>query len=108
MNILHIFATLPIGGAEEHLRTVLGNIDSERFNSVVCCIGEKGSIGEEIEASGVEVITLGRMKKKGFDVSIPGRIKALIKDRSIDLVHTQLYHANMYGRIAAVLAGVPV
>ncbi len=108
MNILYLFATLPVGGAEEHLKTVLRNIDLSAFNPTVCCIGEKGAVGEEIEAMGFEVISLGRMKKKSFDTSIPGLIKDIIKTRSIDLVHAHLYHACMYGRVAAFMAAVPV
>jgi hypothetical protein len=64
VNILYVFATLPIGGAEEHLRTVVKNLDSERFSATVFCIGDKGEIGEEIEALGFDVISLGRMNKK--------------------------------------------
>ncbi len=108
MNILYVFATLPVGGAEEHLRTVLKNIDLSTFRPTVCCIGEKGAIGAEIEAMGFEVISLGRMVKKSFDTAIPGLIKDIIKTRSIDLVHTHLYHACLYGRVAAFVAGVPV
>ena len=107
-RVLYIIATLPIGGAEEHLKTVVANIDSYGFKPTVCCIGEKGLIGEEIESLGVEVITLGRMKGKGFDPRIIKGLMALIKEREIDIIHTHLYHANMYGRAAALAARVPV
>ena len=107
-RVLYIFATLPIGGAEEHLKTVVLNLKPYGFTPVVCCIGDKGVIGEEIEAAGVSVITLEKMKGKGFDPMIIKDISTLIKREGIDIVHTHLYHANMYGRSAALAARVPV
>ncbi|MEE8574292.1 MAG: glycosyltransferase [Thermodesulfobacteriota bacterium] len=108
MKVLHIFATLPVGGAEEHLRTVLLTMDSSVFEATVCCIGETGVIGEEIAALGFDLVGLGRMKKKRWDWQIVKAIEAIINERGIDLVHTQLYHANMYGRLAAFRARKPV
>ncbi|MEE9543044.1 MAG: glycosyltransferase [Thermodesulfobacteriota bacterium] len=107
-KVLYIFATLPIGGAEEHLRTVVANLEPCGFTPMVCCIGEKGIIGEEIEALGVEVTALGRMKGKGFDPRIIKELMALMKDKKIEIVHTHLYHANMYGRAAALACKIPV
>ncbi len=108
MNILYVVTTLPVGGAEEHLRTVVKNLDRGAFRPTVCCIGKKGAIGEEIESLGVEVIVLDKMRHKRWDSSITKEIVGIIRERDIDIVHTHLYHANMYGRAAASKAGVPV
>lgn len=108
MKILHLFSTLPIGGAEDRLRTLLLNMDKDRFDPLVCCIGEKGVIGEEIASFGFEVISLNRMKHRRWDWRIVRDLTSLIRDRKIELMHTQLYHANMYGRLAAFRANIPV
>ncbi|MDI6890026.1 MAG: glycosyltransferase [Thermodesulfovibrionales bacterium] len=107
VNILYLFVTLPIGGAEEHLLTVLKNIDQTTYHPIVCCIREKGEIGEEIEKMGFEVIAMMR-KSKMWDIKIVTDILRIIRDRKIHLVHTHLYHANMYGRIASLIARKPV
>jgi glycosyltransferase involved in cell wall biosynthesis len=107
INILYLFVTLPIGGAEEHLLTVIKNTDLGRYNPTVCCIREKGAIGEEIENSGFHLITLQRKSKK-WDFRIVTDILRIIREREIQLIHTHLYHANMYGRIAAFIAQIPV
>lgn len=107
INILYLFVTLPIGGAEEHLLTVLKNTDLGRYNPTVCCIRDKGSIGEEIENSGFHLITLQRNSKK-WDFRIVRDILRIIREKEIQLIHTHLYHANMYGRIAAFIAQIPV
>jgi glycosyltransferase involved in cell wall biosynthesis len=107
INILYLFVTLPIGGAEEHLLTVLKNTDLGRYKPTVCCIRDKGSIGEEIENSGFHLITLQRNSKK-WDFRIVRDILRIIREKEIQLIHTHLYHANMYGRIAAIIAQIPV
>ena len=105
--VLFLFTTLPIGGAENLLLSVTNRIDKKHFRPIVCCIAEKGAIGEEIEKSGVPVLTLNKMKKRGFDIKIVALIRSLIREYDIKLVHTNLYHANLYGRLAAYLSGVP-
>ncbi len=103
INVLSLFATMPVGGAEIFWLNVLQKIDRSRFNPITCCIADKGIIGERIEALGFEVIALGRMKEKGFDLGAVREIKRIIKERDIDLLHMHLYHAGLYGRIAAML-----
>lgn len=99
--------TLPIGGAEQLLLTILKNIDKTRYEPTVCCINSKGPIGLEIEKLGFEVIELGR-KSKSWDIRIVLDLMALIRRKNIDILHTHLYHANMYGRVAASRCNVPV
>ncbi len=102
-NVLSVFVTMPVGGAEIFWLNVLQKMDRARFNPVTCCIADKGIIGERIEDLGFEVIALGRMKGKGFDFGAVRDIKKIIIDRKIDILHLHLYHAGMYGRIAAML-----
>lgn len=106
INILYLFVTLPIGGAEEHLLTVLKNLDLTQYNPIVCCIREKGVIGEEIENRGIAIISLNR-KSKSWDFRIVMDILKIIQTKNIQLIHTHLYHANMYGRIAALISKIP-
>ncbi len=108
IRILHIFVSLPVGGAENLLLSTIRGLDSNKFVSVVCCISEKGQVGEEIEALGVPVYALEKLKTGGIDRTIINDIQKLIQDQSINLVHTHLYHANFYGRLAAKKSSIPV
>lgn len=105
--ILFLFTSLPVGGAENLLLSVIRLIDRKYINPIVCCIKDKGEIGEEIEHLGVPIITLGRLKKGGFDFRIVQDLRKLIREHNIALVHANLYHANLYGRIAAYLCKIP-
>lgn len=98
---------LPIGGAEQILLNTVKGIDKNRFEPLVCCIGECGAVGEEIKKAGTRVIALGYPVKR-FKWSIVRDLARLMQDEHVDVLHTSLYHANFFGRIAGRIARVPV
>lgn len=106
-RVLYLIVDLTVGGAEDHLLSLARNLDKARFLPVVCCIGRKGPIGAEIEAAGVRVEELGKLRKGGFDREVVPLLRALIRRERIDLVHAHMYHANLYGRLAAFREGIP-
>lgn len=106
-RVLHLITQLPVGGAERVLVDVVRRLDRERFESLVCCIQAKGELAAEIDKLGVRSLCLGRMQSKRFDWRAVRDLVRLLREERIALVHSHLYHANLYGRIAAFLAGVP-
>lgn len=106
-RILHLFVTLPVGGAENLLLSILRRLDPQRFSSLVCCIGERGALGEQVIAMGFPVTEFHLLHKGGMDRRVVPALIDLIRRERIDLVHSHLYHANFYGRLAARKAGVP-
>jgi len=100
-RILHLITRLPIGGAERLLLGILRNLDPNEFESVVCCIQDRGELADEAEALGIPVILLNLMQKGGYDRAVVPALRQIIRERHIDLIHTHLYHANLYGRLAA-------
>jgi glycosyltransferase involved in cell wall biosynthesis len=107
VRILYLIVDLPVGGAEEHLLSLVRNLDRDRFESTVCCIGQSGPIGREIEAAGIRVVELGKLRKGGYDGKIVSLLQEVLRSERISLLHAHLYHANMYGRLAAFREGVP-
>ena len=106
IRILHIMTRLPIGGVENQLLGILRNYDKSRYSPLVCCLSDRGEIGEEIERNGIEVVCLHKLGHR-FDWSMVSDIVRLINDHDINVVRTHQYHANLYGRLAAHKAGVP-
>lgn len=106
-RILHLFVTLPVGGAENLLLSILRRLDPQRFSSQVCCIGERGELGGQVIAMGYPLTELHLLGKGGMDRRVVPALVELIRRENIDLVHSHLYHANFYGRLAARKAGVP-
>jgi len=106
-RILYLIVTLPVGGAEEHLLSLIRNLDRSRYDPLVCCIGKSGPIGGEIEKTGVCVVELGMLSRGGFDRRIVRMIREVLRREKISLLHSHLYHANFYGRLAAFQEHIP-
>lgn len=101
MRALHVITGLGVGGAEQQLRLLLRHLSVE---CDVVTLTNPGPVADGLRADGVRVIHLGMRGNR--DLSAVGRLTRLIRDGRYDLVHTHLYRACVYGRIAARLAGV--
>ncbi|MFE7535585.1 glycosyltransferase [Streptomyces rhizosphaericola] len=101
MRALHIITGLGVGGAEQQLRLLLRHLPVE---CDVVTLTNPGPVADGLRADGVRVVHLGMRGNR--DLSAVGRLTRLIRDGHYDLVHTHLYRACVYGRIAARLAGV--
>jgi glycosyltransferase involved in cell wall biosynthesis len=106
-RVLHVFVSLPMGGAENLLLSNLRLLDPVKFQSVVCTLGERGALAEQVARMGVPLIELGLMRNRGSTGAVVRALVDLIRREKISLVHTHLYHANYFGRLAARRAGVP-
>lgn len=107
MRLLHVITRLPVGGAERLLVDIVRHLPGGQFESLVCCIQERGELAADIESAGVPLVCLNRMRSKRFDWRAVGDLANLMRRQRIDLVHTHLYHANLYGRLAALRVGLP-
>lgn len=105
-NILYVIWSLGLGGAEQVVIQLAKGLDNDRFQPFVCCLNDAGPFADELKGAGVKIFAL--QKKRGIDISIVGKIIRIIRENDINLVHTHLWGASLWGRIAAVLAGVPV
>ncbi|MFH0911427.1 MAG: glycosyltransferase, partial [Planctomycetota bacterium] len=105
LRILHVIGGLAPGGAERQLVT-LASFQAREHEVFVACLAEKGALAEEIEAAGIPVSLLG--KRPGFDLAAFLRLARLLKKKRIVLIHTHLFSANLWGRLAALLAGTPI
>lgn len=107
LRVLHLITRLPVGGAERLIVGILRNLDPQRIESRVCCIQDRGELADEVEALGIPVISLGLMRKHGHDRAVAPALVALMREHKIDVLHSHLYHANLYGRLAARRLGIP-
>ena len=82
-------------------------IDKNKYTMVICCIEEKGKLGEELERMGYRVDCLN-MSAKPYNLLTTIALFKYLKKNKFDIVQTSLFNANFHGRIAAILAGVPV
>ncbi|MEU6478862.1 glycosyltransferase [Streptomyces sp. NPDC047017] len=101
MRVLHVITGLGVGGAEQQLRLLLRHLPAD---CEVVTLTNPGPVAAGLAADGVRVIHLGMGGNR--DLSALPRLVRVIRAGRYDLVHTHLYRACLYGRIAARLAGV--
>ncbi|MEU1213216.1 glycosyltransferase [Streptomyces sp. NPDC005791] len=103
MKALHVITGLGVGGAEQQLRLLLRHLP---VPCDVVTLTNPGAVAEGLRADGVQVRDLGMRSNR--DLAAVPRLARLIRRGAYDLVHTHLYRACVYGRIAARLAGTTV
>ncbi|WP_406722800.1 glycosyltransferase [Streptomyces althioticus] len=101
MRALHIITGLGVGGAEQQLRLLLRHLP---VDCDVVTLTNPGPVAEGLRADGVRVLHLGMAGNR--DVGVLPRLVRVIRSGGYDLVHTHLYRACVYGRLAARVAGV--
>lgn len=106
-KILYIHPSLITGGAERLRYMFLKLIDENKYDISLCCIEKKGTLGEKIEKMGYRVDCLN-MSSKPYNLLTVIALFRYLKKNKFDIVQTSLFNANFHGRIAAILAGVPV
>ncbi|MFD4408316.1 glycosyltransferase [Streptomyces sp. NPDC058246] len=101
MRVLHIITGLGVGGAEQQLRLLVRHLPAK---CEVITLTNPGQVADGLAADGVRVINLGMRGNR--DLGALFRLAGQIRAGRYDVVHTHLYRACVYGRIAARLAGV--
>ncbi|MFD7242047.1 glycosyltransferase [Streptomyces massasporeus] len=101
MKALHIITGLGVGGAEQQLRLLLRHLP---LDCDVVTLTNPGTVAAGLAADGVRVLDLGMAGNR--DLGALPRLVRVIRSGGYQLVHTHLYRACLYGRIAARLAGV--
>lgn len=104
MKVLHVITGLGVGGAEQQLRSLVRQMADAVPAAQVVALANAGVVAEGIRADGFQVTDLGMRDNR--DLAALPRLTRLIRAGGFDLVHTHLYRACVYGRIAARLAGV--
>jgi glycosyltransferase involved in cell wall biosynthesis len=83
---------------------VLPCFDANRFQIIACMLRASDEIREIFTKSPVPVTILDKGK---FDPMTLWTLLRLIKKHRIDVVHLHCYGASTFGRLAAVMTGVP-
>lgn len=97
--------TLHTGGLER-IVVDLVNHASGGFEHWICCLEETGEMALALSTQGVPLFELG--KPPGVRLGLVRRIRDIVHENGIDLVHTHNSAPAFYGGVAGRLAGRPV
>ncbi len=106
IKICYIIGQLIKGGAEGQIYQLVKGIDKEKFCPIVISLSQSGYWANEIRKLNIQVVELQRRKHKEFTRLF--KLIKLLKTIKPDIVHTQMFIANSYGRVAAIFARVPI
>jgi glycosyltransferase involved in cell wall biosynthesis len=107
MKILHVFISMPVGGAEDLVLSMVRHPSAE-FQAEVVCLKELGVAGAEAQREGLPVHLLPLVSSKRLQPLAVLRLARWMKAQRYDVVHSHVYNAHVYAVLAARLAGIPV
>ncbi|MBW3541867.1 MAG: glycosyltransferase, partial [Planctomycetes bacterium] len=99
IRLLSVIPTLDRSGAEKQFTLLATRLPKEEFDVHAVALTRGGPYATELEQAGVPLTVLGKRLK--FDPLALVRLKRLIRRLQPDVLHTWLFAANAYGRIAA-------
>jgi len=102
-RILFVVDDFSEGGAATVIFDLISGLDRERFIPVLGCLDGVGVLGERLRDMGIKVVFLDR--QPGLDIGLMGRIRRLIREEKIHLVHAHQYTAFFYTSLASLSGG---
>ena len=105
-KILQIITGIDVSGAENHLLSLVRGLDKSRYDIAVAYLKGNGELKGEFEKIGISPIYIGM--RFNYDITALWKLYSLIRKNRYDIVHTHLFHADIYGVLAAFLAKTPV
>ncbi|RMG34485.1 MAG: glycosyltransferase [Planctomycetota bacterium] len=102
-RVLMLTPTLDRSGAERQLTLLATHLPRDRFDVEVVALVRGGPYEEPLRRHGVPVTVISKRHK--FSPAAWQALRRLLREKKPDLLHTWLFTANAYGRLA--LPGLP-
>ena len=106
LNVLQLIPTLDRSGAEKQMVLLATGLPRDRFRVEVAALTRLGPLAADLEAAGVPVTRIGKRHKA--DPFALTKLARFLNAKNFDVVQTWIFAANVYGRLAARWARVPV
>jgi glycosyltransferase involved in cell wall biosynthesis len=110
IKVLHIIKSLNLGGAETNLFNLVQSLDKNKIELHVA-YSQGGEIEGRFLKSGIKLLKFAsddHKIKSLASLSIITRLAAYIKSNKIDIVHTHVFNGQIWGGLAAKIAGAKV
>lgn len=105
LRLALVIPTMDQGGAEKQLALLAENLPADQFDVHVYLLTRDGPRSDSLRRANIPVTVIGKRFKT--DPTALLRLKHHLAEFSPDIVHTWLFAANSFGRVAARMAKVP-
>ena len=105
LKVVFLFVGMPVGGAEDFALGVFPHLGSG-VDARFICLREFGMLGEETFKAGLPIDLLPLFPTKRIHPFAIWKFSRWLRRERIDVVHSQTYHAHIFGVVASRLAGV--
>lgn len=106
MRILFVISELTFGGAQKQLVELSRQLVRDGHEATIYTLNSDVPRQHELEGSGVTLVV--DQKRSKLDPGVLWRLRRLIGSWKPDIVHSFLFDADIYTRLAAAGTGVPV
>ena len=106
ISVCHVITGLDVGGAETALLRLVAHSNRQEFRTLVVALTGPGALVPQFEAAGVRVVCLNARRSNFGAVALA--LCQVVRGFRPNLLQTWLYHADLFGLMAARLCGVPV
>ncbi len=104
MRIAHVIGRLSVGGAERHFVNLLNAMEGhDRHAVLISPPGDGPSLADQLSREvSVHHVPVSRRR---LPLDVP-KLAGLMRSLQLDVVHTHMFWASLYGAVAGRLAGV--
>ncbi len=96
-RVLHIIDSLGYGGTEHQLVLNVPGLQGEQFQNYVCYLRCPNDLELHLSGLGIPVYSLALTGRFQWNKGV-ARLWKLVKSLNVDLMHTNLFEANLLGR----------
>jgi len=106
ISVLHFSNSVVRGGAEEHILTLLNNLDRRWFRLHLVATPEVAELVRADLPADVELIPLKLRKPSDFAAAL--RLAGIIRERQVKVLHSHLFYSSVFASPIGWLCRVPV
>lgn len=88
INILFLLLSLNVGGTEKHIYDLVLNLKKEKFNPLVCCLYDLGSIGVRLVNNTEGVKVYHNLIRNKWDMAGIWKLIGILKNENIHILYT--------------------
>ena len=110
INILYLITTFQKDGPGNALLNIVKKLPKESYNIFAACLYNPGEIQELINKEGIKTYNLNQkgLLRGWLGIQVIKKIRKILKEHNIDIIHTHLIRADIYGRLAAIINNTPI